>query len=198
MYIPQVICAVVCSFGVALAHAQLAPLKELASQAPATQTVIPQKNLSYIHALQLAKTAVAVCAANNQSVAATVVDRSGTVLAMLRSDNTGPIALAGSERKAYTAVSFKTETSNIMARTVQAPQLANLPGILALAGGVPIRVGSEVIGAIGVGGAPDGRIDAQCANYAIDKYKPALAGDAGLESPGGAPGEKTPAVPAAS
>ncbi|MBC3366207.1 heme-binding protein [Pseudomonas sp. SWRI154] len=169
----------------ASAHAQLAPLVELPSQAAAVQSVVAQKNLSYVHAMRLANVAVAVCAANNQSVAATVVDRSGTVLAMLRSDNTGPIALAGSERKAYTALSFKTETSNVMARTVQAPQLANLPGTLALTGGVPIRVGGEVIGAIGVGGAPDGRIDAQCANYAIDKYRLALIRDAGLESPSG-------------
>lgn len=186
MTILKIVSLAVFSFIAASAHAQLASLVAPASPAPASRAVISQKNLSYVQAMQLASVAVAVCAANNHSVAATVVDRSGTVLAVLRSDTTGPIALAGSERKAYTAVSFKTETSNVMARTVQAPQLANLPGTLALTGGVPIRVDGEVIGAIGVGGAPDGRIDAQCADYAINQYKVALTNTVDQQLPSGA------------
>lgn len=156
------------------AHAQVPDLKPLSTQAISNQAVISQKNLSYVHALQLVQTAVAVCAQNNQSVAATVVDRSGIVLASLRSNGAGPTSYAGSERKAYTAVSFKTPTGNLMERSVNVPNLSNIPGTLALTGGVPIKVGNEVIGAIGVGGAPSGRIDEQCAEYAINELRPLL------------------------
>ncbi|WP_434559951.1 GlcG/HbpS family heme-binding protein [Pseudomonas sp. Z4-20] len=160
------------------AHAQVpapAPaLKPLTAQTVSKQAVISQKNLSYVHAMQLAQTAVAVCALNNQSVAATVVDRSGVVLASLRSNGAGPTSYAGSERKAYTAVSFKTPTGTLMERSVNVPNLSNIPGTLALTGGVPIKVGNDVIGAIGVGGAPSGRIDEQCAEYAINELRPLL------------------------
>ncbi len=158
------------------AQAQLPPLQPLPGT-PATgqKAVISQKNLSSEHAMRLAQTAVAVCAHNNQSVAATVVDRTGAVLAVLRADKTGPTAVAGSERKAYTAASFKTTTGALMERSKQNPNINNIPGTLALTGGIPILVGDDVIGAIGVGGAPNGQIDAQCAEYAINELKPLLA-----------------------
>ncbi|MBV4549548.1 hypothetical protein HU742_000095 [Pseudomonas sp. SWRI102] len=72
MTILKIISMVAFSVVAASAHAQLAPLVELPSQAPSLQSVIPQKNLSYVQAMRLANVAVAVCAANNQSVAATV------------------------------------------------------------------------------------------------------------------------------
>ena len=162
------------TFAALSVHAQVPPLEPLSTQAVSTQAVISQKNLSYVHAMQLAQTAVAVCAQNNQSVAATVVDRSGIVLASLRSNGAGPTSYAGSERKAYTAVSFKTPTGTLMERSVNVPNLSNIPGTLALTGGVPIKVGNDVIGAIGVGGAPNGRIDEQCAEYAINEIRPLL------------------------
>ncbi|MEM4989122.1 heme-binding protein [Collimonas sp. H4R21] len=171
------ITAATCALFTTALHAQdqLRPLKPLPSppQTP-SQAVVSQKNLSYEHAMQLAQITVAVCAHNNQSVAATVVDRSGAVLAVLRADKAGPTSVAGSERKAYTAASFKTPTSALMERSLKNPNIAHIPGALPLTGGVPIMVGDEVIGAVGVGGAPDGRIDAQCAEYAINKLKPLL------------------------
>jgi uncharacterized protein GlcG (DUF336 family) len=49
-----------------------------------------------------------------------------------------------------------------------------MPGFLLLGGGVPIKVGNEVIGAVGVGGAPGGHLDEQCAVAGIDKVKDSL------------------------
>jgi uncharacterized protein GlcG (DUF336 family) len=44
-----------------------------------------------------------------------------------------------------------------------AANLVHIPGFLLLGGGVPVKVGNEVIGAVGVGGAPGGHLDEQCA-----------------------------------
>jgi uncharacterized protein GlcG (DUF336 family) len=49
--------------------------------------------------------------------------------------------------------------------------LVYLPGMLLLGGGVPVKSGNDVIGAVGVGGAPGGHLDEQCANAALDKVK---------------------------
>ena len=55
-----------------------------------------------------------------------------------------------------------------------AANLVYIPGYLLLGGGVPVKVGNEVIGAVGVGGAPSGNHDEQCAMVALDKVKELL------------------------
>ena len=55
-----------------------------------------------------------------------------------------------------------------------AANLVNIPGYLLLGGGVPVKAGNEVIGAVGVGGAPGGHLDEQCATTALDKVKDQL------------------------
>lgn len=160
------------------AYAQLPPLTPPVEPQRSAPAVLSEKNLSLALAMQLAKDAVAICAANNYPVSATVVDRAGTVLAVARDNRAGPMTLASSERKANTAASFKTPTGALMERSQKFPNAANLvhiPGTLLLAGGVPVKVANEVIGAIGVGGAPDGRIDVQCIDYALVKAAPLLA-----------------------
>jgi uncharacterized protein GlcG (DUF336 family) len=52
--------------------------------------------------------------------------------------------------------------------------LVYIPGFLLVGGGVPVKVGNEVIGAVGVGGAPGGHLDEQCAMAALDKVKDSL------------------------
>jgi len=111
-------------------------------------------------------------------VTATVVDRAGGVRAMQRADNAGPHTVQASERKAYTSASAKAPT-RVMLENVQknpgAATLTDIPGFLVLAGGLPIKAGNEVIGAIGVGGAPGGHLDEQCAQTALDKFKAELS-----------------------
>ena len=59
-------------------------------------------------------------------------------------------------------------------KNLPAANLVYIPGFLLLGGGVPIKVGNEVIGAVGVGGAPGGNLDEQCAMVALDKVKDQL------------------------
>jgi uncharacterized protein GlcG (DUF336 family) len=153
----------------------------LAASAVQAQTPAPavrtEKNISLALANQIAAEAVAACAANGYNVAATVVDRAGTVRAVQRADNAGPHTLASSERKAWTSASAKNATQAMMEGSQKNPGGANvvyLPGFLLLGGGVPVKAGNEVIGAVGVGGAPGGHLDDQCANAGIEKVKAQL------------------------
>lgn len=141
------------------------------------QAVRTEKNMSLDLANQIATATVAACTANGYAVAATVVDRAGTVRAVQRADNAGPHTLAASQQKAYTSASAKNSTLAMMEGAQKNPAAANLvniPGYLLLGGGVPVKVGNEVIGAVGVGGAPGGHLDEQCAMTALDKVKELL------------------------
>lgn len=141
------------------------------------QAVRTERNISLELANQIAAGSVAACAANGYAVTATVVDRAGGVRAVQRADTAGPHTLGASQQKAFTSASAKNTTLAMMEGAQKNPAAANLvyiPGHLLLGGGVPIKVGNEVIGAVGVGGAPGGHLDEQCANAALDKVKELL------------------------
>ena len=141
------------------------------------QAVRTEKNMSLELANQIASASVAACAANGYAVAATVVDRAGTVRAIQRADNAGPHTLGASQAKAYTSASAKNTTLAMMEASQKNTAAANLvyiPGYLLVGGGVPVKVGNEVIGAVGIGGAPGGNLDEQCAMVALDKIKELL------------------------
>jgi uncharacterized protein GlcG (DUF336 family) len=141
------------------------------------QAVRTERNMSLELANQIASTAVAACAADGYAVAATVVDRAGTVRAVQRADNAGSHTLGASQQKAWTSASAKNTTLAMMEGAQKNPAAANLvniPGFLLLGGGVPVKVGTETIGAVGVGGAPGGHLDEKCALAALDKVKDQL------------------------
>jgi uncharacterized protein GlcG (DUF336 family) len=141
------------------------------------QAVRTERNMSLELASQIAAATVAACQANGYAVSAAVVDRGGSLRVLMRADNAGPHTLASSEQKAFTSASAKTNTLAMMEAAQKNPGAANLvhiPGFLLLGGGVPVRVGNEVIGAVGVGGAPAGQLDEQCALAALDKVKDLL------------------------
>ena len=141
------------------------------------QAVRTEKNISLDLANQIAGAAVVACQANGYSVSATVVDRAGIVRAIQRADNAGPHTIGASQQKAYTAASARNTTTAIMETAQKNPAAANLkdiPGYLLLGGGVPVRAGNDVIGGLGIGGAPGGHLDEQCANAALDKVKELL------------------------
>ena len=149
----------------------------LAGAAAHAQAVRTEKNLSLVLANEIAAATVAWCTASGYAVAATVVDRAGSVRAVQRADNAGPHTLGASLQKAYTSASAKNNTLVMMEGAQKNPAAANLtdiPGFLLLGGGVPVRVGNEVIGAVGVGGAPGGHLDEACAVAALDKIKDQL------------------------
>ena len=132
---------------------------------------LSQKNLSLAQANALANGAVQACLAKNSQVTVTVVDRAGVIKAVQRTDNAGPHTVKASEMKAYTALSTKNASGKVMEAAQSnagAQNMRDVPGFLLLAGGLPVKEGDEVIGAVGIGGAPGGHLDEVCAQAAID------------------------------
>ncbi len=157
-------------------HALLAAAALLASGQAQAQ-LVQERTVSLAAAQAIALAAVEACAARNFAVTATVVDRSGVIRAMLRADRAGPHTIGASRKKAFTSASARNATS-AMAQAAEsnpgARNLVHIPGFLLLGGGVPLRAGDEVVGAVGVGGAPSGQIDEECANAAIEKHRDML------------------------
>ncbi|GMF78392.1 unnamed protein product [Aspergillus oryzae] len=132
---------------------------------------LQEQNVPLSLALEIAQDAVQDCAKKQYSVSAAVVDREGVLRALLRADNAAIHTPEAARRKAYTAASSRTATST-MVKNIQNPgaaQLAAVDDFLILAGGVPIKVGNETIGAVGVGGAPSGDFDEACAMVALQQ-----------------------------
>lgn len=129
------------------------------------------KDISTERAQQIAQQAALHCAGLGYKVTATVVDSAGYSMAVIRMDGAGPHTLDASRRKAFTSASSKNKTSALLAASQTNPQSQNLgqiEGFLLLGGGVPVQVDGKTIGAIGVGGAPNGTIDETCAQVGID------------------------------
>ncbi len=139
-----------------------------------------EKTLSLALANVAAAAAVEACQAKGWLVSATVVDRAGQIKAIQRADGAGSHTIDSSRRKAYTAASLRVNSSDlvqILQKNPAAAGLTQIDGLLILGGGMPIRAGDEVIGAIGVGGAPGGHLDDQCAQAALDKVQQRFAKD---------------------
>lgn len=154
-----------------LASLALAPVPGLA------QGLVTERNISAGLAAEAAAAAVEACAGRGFRVSAAVVDRSGVLKALLRADGAGPHTVSSAQAKAYTAVSMRANTSQIL-ETVRtnpgAARLVDIQGFLIVGGGMPIRVGDEVVGAIGVGGSPGGHLDDQCAEAGIARIRERL------------------------
>ena len=139
--------------------------------APAGAQLIDHKDLSLAVALTIATTAADTCQAQGNRVSVTVVGREGQVIVVLRGDNSSPHTVENSRRKAYTARTFRVPSGEIAKRVKDNPTLGlvHLSGVIALQGALPIKVGDEVVGAVGVSGAPGGDKDEACAKAGIDK-----------------------------
>ena len=145
--------------------------------AATAEDILQQKNISLALATEAATAALQFCSAKGWKVSVAVVDRAGQLKTQLRADGAGPHTLDSSRRKAYTSASLREGTSKLLEIVQKTPGAATLPmidGLLILGGGLPIRVGDEVIGAIGVGGAPGGHLDDQCAEAGIAKISDRL------------------------
>jgi uncharacterized protein GlcG (DUF336 family) len=145
----------------------------LVSQAQA-QGLLQTHRISADLANQAVAAAIAKCASQGYAETAVLVDADGVRQAVLRGDRAGAHTLDSAFAKAYTAASFKTDTSALVARSKTVPVLANLfklSHLLLLGGGVVIKLGDEAIGAIGAAGAPGGDLDDACARAGLDKIK---------------------------
>ena len=125
-------------------------------------------------ASDIAREAVASCARQGYAETAVVVDADGVRQAVLRGDRVGSHSLDSAFHKAYTAATFKSDTSALVERAKNAPGFANLfslPNLLLFGGGVVIKLGDEVVGAVGAAGAPGAQLDEACARAGIDKVR---------------------------
>jgi uncharacterized protein GlcG (DUF336 family) len=122
--------------------------------------------------------AVASCARQGYAETAVVVDADGVRQAVLRGDRTGAHSLDSAFDKAYTAATFKTDTLALSERAKTAPGFSalftQLPHLILLGGGVPIKLGDELVGAIGAAGAPGANLDDACARAGIEKIRDQL------------------------
>jgi uncharacterized protein GlcG (DUF336 family) len=138
-----------------------------ASAADATFTI---KVLTPETALKAARAALERCRANGYQVAVAVTDRMGVVQVMLRDRFAGPHTPDMAGAKAYTAASFRTNTTDLAEATQPGRAqsgIRNRPGVAAVGGGLMIEAAGSLVGAIGVSGAPGGREDDACAAAGI-------------------------------
>ena len=139
--------------------------------APANAQLLSQKALSAAMALSIAQTALETCTKQGYHVSVHVLGRDGEVLVAVRGDNAPPHTMENSQKKAYTARTFRIPSGEFAQRVKDNPTTGavHLSGIVAAQGALPIKVGDEVIGAVGVSGAPGGDKDEACAKTGIDK-----------------------------
>ena len=149
--------------------ASVAVIAVLSSPAGA-QGIVTQKNITLELAQTVANAAIAQCRSMGYKISVTVVDREGLALVMLRDDGAGLSTPEGSDRKAYTARAFSQPSADFVKRLQDRPDTVgsrHYSRILALAGGLPIKVGNEIVGAVGVSGTP-GKDD-DCSQAGINK-----------------------------
>jgi uncharacterized protein GlcG (DUF336 family) len=112
------------------------------------------------------------CKKDGYRVSVSVVDRAGVLRAMTRADGAGPHTVDSSRKKAYTAASLRRPTTELAELINQVPTLQALRemnnDVLFLGGGLPIEIGGEIVGGIGVGGAPGAHLDDACAQAGLD------------------------------
>jgi uncharacterized protein GlcG (DUF336 family) len=138
---------------------------------------LPTHRIPAALAAEAASEAVAACAKQGYHETAQVVDADGVVIATLRGDMAGAHTIDSAFYKAYTAASYKNDTLALAERAKgedSIQPLSKLPHVMFFGGGVPIKLGDEVIGAIGAGGAPGGKLDDACARAGLDKIKDRL------------------------
>jgi uncharacterized protein GlcG (DUF336 family) len=138
---------------------------------PARAELLVHHDLPYAMALTIAQTAVESCAAKGYPESAVVVDRDGETIVAIRGDNAQPYTMENARRKAYTAANFRIPTAEYAKRFADnnpvVRQQVTLPNIIAIPGGLPIKVGDEVVGGVGASGSPG--VDEPCVQAGLDK-----------------------------
>src|ERR1700732_1808128 len=154
-----------------LASASILVIGPARAQAPQGE-----KNVSVVWALAISQGALEQCTKGGYKVAVTIVDKGGNVAASIRGDGSGPHTMEFSRLKAYTART-RNQTSLQTMKLLEDPRhgfIRQIPNVVGVGGGVPIRAGSETIGGVGVSGAPGGEKDEVCANAGLAKVEAAL------------------------
>jgi uncharacterized protein GlcG (DUF336 family) len=138
---------------------------------PAQAQLLTHRDLSYAMAKTIAEEAIASCGSHGYAVAAVVVDRDGETIVAMRADNAAPHTMENARRKAYTARAFRQSTTAYAKKFADndpvVRQQVTLPNVIAIPGGLPVKVGDDVIGGVGVSGSPG--VDEPCVQAGIDK-----------------------------
>lgn len=140
--------------------------------------LVNERSISLTSAMTLASAALERCRADGYKVSITVLNRHARTAVVLSDDGVNPHTIENSLRKAYTAFTTRSPSAD-MAKRVQ-PNLGGfmqLEKITTIEGGLPIFAGNkELVGSVGISGAPGGEKDAACAQVGIDKIAASLGG----------------------
>ncbi len=140
----------------------------------ADEAIVTYKSLAPDVAFELAHAALAQCRKDGYQVAVVVIDRFGAPLIMLRDRYAGLAAPATATSKAWTAVNFSRNTSDLV-KAIRDGQLsaglASLPNVVMLSGGLVVEGGGALLGGVGVAGAPGGEKDESCAKAGLDAIR---------------------------
>jgi len=156
--------------------AALASISILAVSPALAQAPQVEKNVSMAMALAIIQGTIEQCTKDGYKVSVVVVDKGGNVAASVRGDGTNPHTMEFGRLKAYTSRTRGQTSLEFMKLTADPNNayLKQIPNTVAVGGGVPIKAGNEVIGGVGVSGAPGGEKDEVCANAGIAKVADAL------------------------
>ena len=124
----------------------------------------------------IATTAMADCKAKGYKVSAVVVGRVGEIIVQVRGDGTGPHTMENAFKKAFTSRTFRIPSGEMEKRLKDNPQMGAqfLTGFTTARGGLPIKIGEDVVGAAAVSGAPGGEKDEACVQTGLDKVQDQL------------------------
>jgi uncharacterized protein GlcG (DUF336 family) len=154
-----------------LAGLSLASALACGAATTANAQLLVHKDLSLAMAVTMANTAIATCKGQGYNVSVNVLGREGQVILGLRNELAGAATMENSMKKAFTARTF-ARSSGEFADSVKGNPNAGalfLSNITPTQGALPIKVGNDTIGSIGVSGAPGGEKDEACAKAGIDK-----------------------------
>jgi uncharacterized protein GlcG (DUF336 family) len=156
--------------------AVLASVSMLAAAPASAQAPQVEKNISMAMAIAIIQGTLEQCTKDGYKVSVVIVDKGGNVAASVKGDGTNPHTMEFARLKAYTART-RGQTSLATQKQMEDPAfsfLRQIPQIVGVGGGVPIKAGNELIGGVGVSGAPGGDKDEACANAGLAKVADAL------------------------
>ncbi|WOH65542.1 heme-binding protein [Bradyrhizobium sp. BWA-3-5] len=149
----------------------------IAGAGRAQEATVSYKALSPELALDLARATMADCQKRGYQVSVAVVDRFGVTQVLLRDRYAGPHTVTTASGKAWTAASFRTSTTELIAISqpgMMQAGIRHLPGAVILGGGLTVESAGSLLGAVGVSGAPGGEADEACAKAGIDAVRDRL------------------------
>ena len=156
--------------------AVLATASTLVAAPALAQAPQVEKNVSMAMAIAIIQGTLEQCTKDGFKVTVVIVDKGGNVAASVKGDGTNPHTMEFGRLKAYTSRTRGQTSLEFMKLTADPANayLKQIPNTVAVGGGVPIKAGNEIIGGVGVSGAPGGDKDEACAKAGSEKIAAAL------------------------